>query len=133
MKIRSMNSLANSYVTMAAALATLAVPGLAATAHAQTPAPPVTAPATPVQPKINLTLEQRHTIKELIKDLNVPSAPKNVDTALGAAVPVTVKLTPMPVLVAEKVPQIKSHLFFVEDGKVVIVDPKENKVVEAID
>jgi hypothetical protein len=39
----------------------------------------------------------------------------------------------MPQLVAEKIPQIKTHLFFVEDGKVVIVDPKENKVVDAID
>ena len=39
----------------------------------------------------------------------------------------------MPPAVAEKVPQIKSHLFFVEGGKVVIVDPKENKIVDAID
>ena len=38
-----------------------------------------------------------------------------------------------PADVSQKVPQIKSHLFFVEDGKVVIVDPKENKVVDAID
>ena len=47
--------------------------------------------------------------------------------------PATINLNPMPQLVAEKVPQIKSHLFFVEDGKVVIVDPKENKIVDAID
>jgi hypothetical protein len=39
----------------------------------------------------------------------------------------------MPVLVAEKVPQVKSHLFFIEDGKVVIVDPKENKIVDSIE
>jgi hypothetical protein len=39
----------------------------------------------------------------------------------------------MPQVVAEKVPQIKSHMFFIESGKVVIVDPKENKIVDAID
>jgi hypothetical protein len=99
----------------------------------RSPAPPALAPAVPVQPKINLTLEQRHVIKELIKDLNIPSAPKNTDIALGATVPASVNLTPMPQLVAEKIPQIKTHLFFVEDGKVVIVDPKENKIVDAID
>jgi len=48
-------------------------------------------------------------------------------------VPATINLSPMPEDVAQKVPQVKSHLFFVEDGKVVIVDPKENKIVDAID
>ena len=47
--------------------------------------------------------------------------------------PATITLNPMPQVVAQKVPQVKSHLFFVKDGKVVIVDPKENKVVDAID
>jgi hypothetical protein len=132
------NSTISAAVSAAVALALLAATsvtllGLAATVHAQTPAAPALAPAVPVQPKINLTLEQRHVIKELIKDLNIPSAPKNTDIALGATVPASVNLTPMPQLVAEKIPQIKTHLFFIEDGKVVIVDPKENKIVDAID
>ena len=41
--------------------------------------------------------------------------------------------TEWPLVVYEKVPQVKSHLFFLKDGKVVIVDPKENKIVDAID
>jgi hypothetical protein len=106
-------------------------PGLGGPARAQTP-PPLS-PTVPAQPKINLTLEQRHTIKELIKDVKVAPAPENIETTVGATVPATVKLSPMPTLVAEKVPQIKSHLFFVENGKVVIVDPKENKIVDAIE
>jgi hypothetical protein len=116
--------------------ATLAMIGTMETAvRAQAPAAPAQqqTPAAPAQPKVNLTLEQRHTIKEIIKDLNVPSAPKDVETTVGATVPAAIKLTPMPVDVAQKVPSIKSHLFFVEDGKVVIVDPKENKIVDAID
>jgi Protein of unknown function (DUF1236) len=116
--------------------ATLAMMGTMETAvRAQAPAAPTQqqTPAAPAQPKVNLTLEQRHTIKEIIKDLNVPPAPKDVETTVGATVPAAIKLSPMPVDVAQKVPSIKSHLFFVEDGKVVIVDPKENKIVDAID
>jgi hypothetical protein len=90
-------------------------------------------PAAPSQPKINLTLEQRHVIKEIIKDLNISPVQLNVETTLGATVPAAINLSPMPQVVAEKVPQVKSHLFFLKDGKVVIVDPKENKIVDAID
>jgi hypothetical protein len=52
---------------------------------------------------------------------------------VGTTVPPTIALSPMPGLVSEKVPQIKSHLLFVKEGKVVIVDPKDNKIVDAID
>jgi Protein of unknown function (DUF1236) len=90
-------------------------------------------PAIPSQPKINLTLEQRHVIKEIIKDLNISSAQQSVETNVGATVPATISLNPMPQVVTEKVPQVKSHLFFLKDGKVVIVDPKENKIVDAIE
>jgi hypothetical protein len=108
---------------------------LAPAVRGQTRATPVQAqsPAVPTQSKINLTLEQRRNIKELIKDLGVPSAPANVDTAIGATVPASIKLTPMPADVAAKVPQVKSHLFFIQSSKVVIVDPKENKIVDAIE
>jgi hypothetical protein len=107
--------------------------GTVATVGAQTPAAAPAAPAVPVQTKINLTLEQRHVIKELIKDLNIAPAPKSTETAVGTTVPTTISLSPMPQVVAEKVPQIKSHMFFIEGTKVVIVDPKENKIVDAID
>jgi Protein of unknown function (DUF1236) len=128
----------NSMISFAIASAftvafSLALPGMNAPVRGQAPAAPAQAPTVPVQPKINLSLEQRHTIKELIKDLNISAAPPNVETAVGATVPATINLNPMPQVVAEKVPQVKSHLFFIEDGKVIIVDPKENKIVDAID
>jgi hypothetical protein len=127
----------NSTLTVLAASifsAALAVglQGTGAPVRAQAPAP-AQAPTVPPQPKVNLSLEQRHVIKELIKDLDVSPAPQNVETTVGATVPAAIKLNPMPQAVADKVPQVKSHLFFVEDGKVVIVDPKENKIVDAID
>jgi Protein of unknown function (DUF1236) len=118
---------ANPIISVAMALAVaMALLGMGAPVRAQTP-------AVPVQPKINLTLEQRYVIKELIKDLNIAPATRKIETTLGTTVPATVGLTPMPQLVGEKVPQVKSHLFFLEDGKIVIVDPKENKIVDAID
>jgi hypothetical protein len=128
MKTNSMIS-----VVMASLAAALALPSLNVPARSQAPAAPAQAPAVPAQPKINLSLEQRHTIKELIKDLKVSPAPANVETTVGATVPATINLSPMPQVVAEKVPQVKSHLFFIEGTKVVIVDPKENKIVDAID
>jgi Protein of unknown function (DUF1236) len=122
--------------TMAFAVAlTVALLVMGAPVRGQTPAPaaPALTPAVPTQQKINLTLEQRHVIKEIIKDLNVSPALQSTDTTVGATVPATISLSPMPQVVAEKVPQVKSHMFFLKDGKVVIVDPKENRIVDAID
>jgi hypothetical protein len=113
-------------MAMAVALA-VTVTVVGTPVHGQTPA------AVPSQPKVNLTLEQRHVIKEIIKDLNISPAQQNVETAVGATVPATINLNPMPPVVAQKVPQVKSHLFFLKDDKVVIVDPKDNKIVDAID
>ena len=118
-------------LTVASAVALLGMMG--ALVRGQTPAAPVQAPTVPVQPKINLTLEQRHVIKEIIKDLNISPALQSTDTTVGATVPPTINLSPMPQVVSEKVPQVKSHMFFLKDGKVVIVDPKENKIVDAIE
>ena len=38
----------------------------------------------------------------------------------------------MPADIAQKVPQVKTHTFFVIDEQIVIVDPKDNKVAEVI-
>jgi hypothetical protein len=38
----------------------------------------------------------------------------------------------MPTAVAQKVPQVKAHRYFLTEEQVVIVDPKDNKVVEVI-
>jgi hypothetical protein len=109
-------------VTMALA-ATLLSP-VAASAQALEP---------PVQPKLNLTLEDRYTIKELIKDLRVAPAPGKEDVSIGNEVPGNVKLEPMPAEVAAKVPKIKSHLFFVDGNKIVLVEAKDRKVVDVIE
>ena len=105
-----------------------AVALLSGAAGAQAPAPGEPS----ATPKLNITLEHRHTIKEIIKSLNVPPAPAEADLSVGA-VARSGNLQPIPADVAAKVPQIKSHLFFVKDGKIAIVDPRENRIAEVID
>src|SRR5262249_26055966 len=81
----------------------------------------------------NLSLEQRHTIKEIIKDEKIAKAPANVSVAAGGTVPDGVTLHDMPNLLAQKVPQIRSHQFFVAGDKIVIVEPKDRKIAEVIE
>jgi hypothetical protein len=82
--------------------------------------------------KLNLTLEQRHVIKEFIKDMKTEQAPAQAAPAVGDSIPQTVNLQAMPNDVGQKVPQVKTHRFFIADGQIVIVDPKDNKVAEII-
>ena len=101
---------------------------IASSMHAQTP----TQEPAATSPKLNLTLEQRHVIKEIIKDIKTEPAPAEVAAAVGDQVPQNINLQPMPGDVARKVPQVKTHRFFVAAGQIVIVDPKDNKVAEVI-
>jgi hypothetical protein len=100
-------------------------------AHAQIapqqgPSQDVLAPA----PKLNLTLEQRHTIKEFVKDMKADAA--DVQAAIGEPIPPGINPRPMPSDVGQKVPQVKSHRFFLTAQQIVIVDPKDNKVADVI-
>ena len=81
----------------------------------------------------NLTLEQRHVIKELIKEKKIEDAPAETRVAIGDTVPQPVPLHPMPEEVGEKLSQIKTHLFFVQRARVFIVDRKDNRVVDIIE
>jgi hypothetical protein len=82
---------------------------------------------------IKLTLEQRHVIRELVREVKSPHASVNNKLSAGDAVPTGVETQPMPALVGSKVPQVRSHRFFVTAQQIAIVDPQENTVVEVID
>jgi hypothetical protein len=98
-------------------------------AHAQTPPPQQELAPTA---KLNLSLEQRHTIREFIKDLKGEATTRDVEAAVGEAIPQDIDPRPMPTVVGQKVPQVKTHRFFVTGQQIVIVDPKDNKVAEVI-
>lgn len=85
------------------------------------------------QSTVNLTVEQQHTLKELLKDASAPDETGNAPMSVGDTVPESVKLYPMPEMVANKVPQVKAHLFFKKDGHIVLVSAKDRKVADVID
>jgi Protein of unknown function (DUF1236) len=85
-----------------------------------------------VTSKINLSLEQRHQISEIIKELKIEEPSSELHVAIGDTVSKSVSLHPMPADVTAKISQVKSHLFFMMGGQVVIVDPKNNEIVDVI-
>ncbi len=92
------------------------------------PAPPVTTRRT-----VNLTEEDRHTIREIVlKEEAVERAPADIKVSIGDTVPENVKLSPFPEDVTRKVPQVKTSAFFVSDHQIVIVDPKDRNVAEIV-
>ena len=78
--------------TLAAVVLLLAQLCIGESAHAQTP---TQEPAT-VAPKINLTLEQRHVIREIIKDMKAEPAATNIRAAVGDQIPTDIKMQAMP-------------------------------------
>jgi hypothetical protein len=91
--------------------------------------PPVVAPA----PRLTLTAEQEYIIREIIlKDMNVPKE-KSAREGVGDSVPDNVKLTPLPGEISQKVPQAKSHMFFVmDDDTIVLVSPSDRRVADIL-
>jgi len=115
-----------------APVAVRVLPELIRAANAEGVAPESVPPAT--ARTITTTAEQRHIIKEIVlKAPNVEKAPADVDVTVGSTVPSTVTVQPFPTDVSTKVPQVKTHTFFVQGDKVIIVNPVDNKIAEVVD
>jgi hypothetical protein len=101
------------------------------TVQAQANAPPATPAVTPAS-RLALTAEQEYIIREIVlKDLNVQkqnSAPETI----GDSVPEDVMLHALPPDVIQKVPQARSHMFFVKDDEVVLVSPSDRRIADVI-
>jgi hypothetical protein len=97
---------------------------ISASIFAQGTAPvPGGAPAPLTQRSINLTEEDRHTIREIVlKDANVHKETADVKVAIGEKVPSNVTTYEFPAFALTKVPALKAHRYFVKDDQVVIVD-----------
>ena len=92
-------------------------------------------PAIPPEPRtINLTQEQRFTIKVNVKDLGLPKARKDAPETVGDSVPQDIELHPLPPEVATKVPQARSHSFFIKesDNAIVLISPNDRRVADVI-
>ena len=95
---------------------------------AQPNPPPSVAPAL----RIKLTAEQEYIIREIIfEDSNVQkqnSAPESIDDV----VPDYVRLYPIPSDVIQKVPQVRSLMFFVKDDEVILVRSSDRRIADVI-
>jgi len=119
----------------AAAVAAFAGATLPAAAQQVVP-PPNTNQVERSADAVDLTMEQRHIVKEIIiKAMKIEPQPHAGDlpTKVGGTIPAGVPLQPMPVEVTAKIPQLKAHSFLVKDQKVIVIDPKNNKVAALID
>jgi hypothetical protein len=121
---------------LAAVLAAAATGFVPMPSLAQVPAPPNTNQVERSPEAVDLTMEQRHIVKEIIiKALKIEPQPHagGVPTRVGSTVPAGIPLQPMPVEVTAKIPQLKTHSFLVKDTKVIVVDPKNNKVAALVE
>jgi hypothetical protein len=84
-------------------------------------------------PSISPTTEQRFIIKEIVlKDLNVPKARAGAPETIGDPVPSNVELHDMTPELARKVPEAKSHQFYVTAAAIVLVSRSDRKVADVI-
>jgi len=83
--------------------------------------------------KLQLAPEKRRIIRETV--IKEQAAPRCADLTLsvGAEVPRTIQINPLPDVVLREVPEIRSYEFCIKDNDVVLVDPGEHRIVEVID
>jgi uncharacterized protein DUF1236 len=82
---------------------------------------------------VKITLEQRHVIRELVRELKVNPSKEDLKIGEGDEVPGSVELQPVPPLIGQKVPQIKAHRLYVTARQILLVDPQDKRVVEVIE
>ena len=81
---------------------------------------------------LQLTPVQRRTIYRTIVRERVAPAEPMVEYRVGARVPESVRLYPVPREVAVEVPEIRSYRYMLVNNRVVLVDPMTSQVVEEV-
>jgi hypothetical protein len=100
---------------------------------AQAQAPATDQPTVSSRRTINLTEEDRHTIREIVlKDTNVRKVEENVKATIGEAPPQGVVTYEFPPLISSKIPQLKSHTYFVKGDEIIVVDSKAGKIADIV-
>jgi len=90
-------------------------------------------PSTNVNASVNINDQQRTRVTESISRLNVqPLTNINFSLSVGTAVPRDIRLQPLPVDIAQIVPQFRGYNFFVVRNEIVIVDPSSYQIVTVL-
>ena len=96
--------------------------------HAQSTVPPAVAPA----PRLTLTAEQEYIIREIIFKDSAAQHENTGPETIGDVVPDSVKLYPLPPEVTQKVPQARSHMFFIKNDEIILVSASDRRVADVI-
>jgi hypothetical protein len=115
-----------------AAIALLLLAASAAPAAAQ-----VTHPGTETNPAavrdLKLTAAQKQTIYTSISNQKQKeTAPPTFRAALGAVVPSSIELQPLPKTIVDLMPELKDYEYAMVANQVLLVDPKNKQVIEII-
>ncbi len=82
---------------------------------------------------LKLSADQKHTIYQSINNQKQKeTAPLDFRAAVGAVVPSSVELQPLPKTIVDLMPQIKDYQFAMVANQVLLVEPKSKQVVEII-
>jgi hypothetical protein len=122
----------------AVVLALLASVGIASAQNAPM-APAGSPPAAKAQDSMSkttslqLSAAQKTSIfQSVTKDKVKSPPPANMQVSIGAQVPASIELYPLPANIVSEVPATKPYKYTVAQNQVVIVDPTNMKVVEVI-
>lgn len=84
-------------------------------------------------PDLKLSPDQKHTIYLSISNQQQKeTAPLDFRAAVGAAVPASVNLQPLPKTIVDLIPQTKDYQYAMVANQVLLVEPKSKQVVEVI-
>ena len=83
-------------------------------------------------PRLALTAEQEYIIRGIILKVSNVQKENTGPETVGDVVPDDVKLYPLPQDVIQKVPQARSHVFFVKDDEVILVSSSDRRVADVI-
>ncbi len=87
----------------------------------------------PASDTLSLTSTQQKTVwNDLHGQATEQKAPAGFNATVGAIVPSTVQIEPVPSKAATSVPALKSFDFAMVNGKLLIVNPSDKKIVEVI-
>jgi hypothetical protein len=104
-----------------------------ASAAALPPASANTAMAPPAKDTLSLSRPQQKTAwNDLYMKSLTQKAPSTFTAKVGAVVPKSITTAPVPGKAASDVPALRHYDFAMLKGKVLIVNPKDNKVAEVI-
>jgi Protein of unknown function (DUF1236) len=96
--------------------------------------PPVAADAPSSVPGLDLSQSQRETVHQSISNRQAKkdTAPVGFRAVVGAQVPQSIELEPLPKTIIELVPKIADYQYAFVANQVLIVDPRSRTVVDVI-